>query len=428
MRLTIINDFFKYYKRIFPILILVSFVVDVLMLLPLLYILNKLSTFVGLNTHIAIYIEIVILILIAYATFMLLNIYISRIKFGSLLILENAISTQILSQHEEFLLKTNDTLVLQSKINELINFHLEDVISETNKAAFNILEYAKSIDLSSGELLNEVESLKEDSEEFARNSNKSIEDNQKTISLLRDFVAKRGEDIQKDLLISNTLKENVTSLSLFISTIEDIAKQTKLLALNASIEAARAGVSGKGFDVVSQEITKLSEKSKKAANSIKKAMNTMQTTVENQLSEKTDYRIIEKEQRFLSDLELRLNDVAESYTTMNTLNIQIISRVSERTQEVSYKVLSLLSNIQFQDITRQQMEKIKEINDTVNNILKASSHTVQEIEEKIDKLNQIDIDNFKEHYIMERQRITHDTFKNKDFENKDSKEGDLVFF
>ena len=63
-------------------------------------------------------------------------------------------------------------------------------------------------------------------------------------------------------------EETLSEIVQHLKVIEDIASKTDLLALNASIEAARVGKNGKGFTVVADEVSKLSEKTQKALASI----------------------------------------------------------------------------------------------------------------------------------------------------------------
>jgi methyl-accepting chemotaxis protein len=88
-----------------------------------------------------------------------------------------------------------------------------------------------------------------------------------------NLIRQRVESIAENILM---LSERTQQIGEIIETVNDLADQSKLLALNASIEAARAGEEGKGFAVVAMEVRQLAEQSREATNRVRDILSEIQ--------------------------------------------------------------------------------------------------------------------------------------------------------
>ena len=109
------------------------------------------------------------------------------------------------------------------------------------------------------------------------------------------------------------LNEHALSISKIMGVISDIADQTNLLALNAAIEAARAGEAGRGFAVVADEVRKLAEKTMASTNDVGNAIKAIQeSTAQSVEAMDSALGAVEKATRYAQDSGAALHQIVES--------------------------------------------------------------------------------------------------------------------
>ena len=174
--------------------------------------------------------------------------------------------------------------------------------------------------------------------EAAHEGEKNVQETVKMMHLIADFFQTATKTI-------NTLGDRSKQIGEIISMIDDIADQTNLLALNAAIEAARAGEQGRGFAVVADEVRKLAERTTKATKEIAETIKNIQSDTTSSIGLMVKGSDLVKSGLSLSEKSGQsVNEIIRQIATATTL-ISQIATASEEQSRTANEIAQRLENI-----------------------------------------------------------------------------------
>ena len=302
-----------------------------------------------------------------------------------------------------------DDLMRVGHYNEVLRGHLNDVNTTTEGAAVAIATRLNQIHAESEKLLEEVRQSVAHSHSLAEDSKDEVRRNLNAIDALQEYERLRMDEVHKEQSRIAEMAAQVRALSPLAEMIRRISKQTNLLALNAAIEAARAGENGRGFAVVADNVRALSEQTDKAAEEITRGIDGVSGAIERGLAEAQEARDADSDNRRMAEISAQMKEMGLRFSEVVEYLYGLTTRLSATSETISNEVLETLGSLQFQDITRQQLELVSTSLHELDGHMKKLSDAAREghvASLDVGSLNDR-LESMYSGYAMEQQRNTH---------------------
>lgn len=262
---------------------------------------------------------------------------------------------------------------------EELTAQVDSVNSNVNNASAAIEEMTSGIEEVAASAQNVANASQKLSEEAQKVSQLASE-GQKAILSIADVIVQTREKADVTFQIVEKLSESAKNIGEIVDTINSIAEQTNLLALNAAIEAARAGEAGRGFAVVADEIRKLAEESKQATQNI---ANILRGIVDNSMkasdATKETVEIVNKAYNESDLVKSQFEQILQSIVRMSQMTENLAASAQEQSaaaEEMSSAMDSASKSMvsvveQMNEVTmaiKQQADAISNVARTAENL------------------------------------------------------------
>ncbi|PSW18524.1 HAMP domain-containing protein [Photobacterium sanctipauli] len=187
-----------------------------------------------------------------------------------------------------------------------------------------------------GATVNEIANNAAHAAEAAHNAESETQSGQQVVGQARDTISQLSSDVAQVSEVIESLANNTQAIGSILDVIRGISEQTNLLALNAAIEAARAGEQGRGFAVVADEVRSLASRTADSTDEIQSMINRLQEEASNAVNAMVQSRQLSSDGVSAADeASGALVSISDRITLISDMNTQVATATEEQSTVVT---------------------------------------------------------------------------------------------
>lgn len=258
---------------------------------------------------------------------------------------------------------------------ESVSTQAQDTLENSHSQRDRTIQVVTAIN-QMGATVNEIAGNAAHAANSANQASSATADGQQVVLTARNTINQLAHDMEDMSAVIGKLAQNTDSIGSILDVIRGISEQTNLLALNAAIEAARAGEQGRGFAVVADEVRSLASRTSDSTNEIQAMIDRLQQEAHNAVD------AMQRSQAMTADGVSASDNASQALTEINDQIMQISdlnTQVATATEEQSTVVNDINRNIE--DIN----ENTQRTADTADQMAQASQ-SLRELSLRLDEL------------------------------------------
>lgn len=303
---------------------------------------------------------------------------------------------KMINELRNVLENVKETIQATASAAEQISSSSEEMASGAQEQNIQVNEISRSIEHMTKAIIEMSKNITEVSQMSQRSSQYAKAGTEKTIET-KEGMNKIVNSSQEAADIIASLANKTDQIGEITKVIDDIANQTNLLALNAAIEAARAGEQGRGFAVVADEVRKLAERTTKATKEIAETIKSIQSEVKEADKSMANAKAsVFEGMKLTEEIDKVLQEIYQSAKAVS----ELIDNIVAASQEQSISADEISKNIEnIASVAEQSATSTGQIATAANNLARLTVN----LEELFSKFNvgQHEIASEKKRYILE---------------------------